>query len=71
MKIFMVIVSSHFMKVRRKILAVVVVLFAAGLAHATQKALKVDVYLVMVNVAVTDSDGRPVTDLKAENFQLF
>jgi Ca-activated chloride channel family protein len=47
------------------------VLFAAGLAHAAQKALKVDVDLVMVNVAVTDSDGRPVTDLKAESFQLF
>jgi Ca-activated chloride channel homolog len=71
MKIFMVIVSSHFMKVRRKILAFVVVLFAAGLAHAAQKALKVDVDLVMVNVAVADSDGRPVTDLKAESFQLF
>jgi Ca-activated chloride channel family protein len=59
------------MKVRRKILAIVVVLFAAGLAHAAQKALKVDVDLVMVNVAVMDSDGRPVTDLKAESFQVF
>jgi len=48
-----------------------VVLFAAGLAHATQKALKIDVDLVMVNVAVMDSDGRPVTDLKAERFQMF
>ena len=25
----------------------------------------------MVNVAVTDSDNRPITDLKAENFQIF
>jgi Ca-activated chloride channel family protein len=59
------------MKARRKIVAMVMVLFAAGLAHAAQKALKVDVDLVMVNVAVTDSDGRPVTDLKAEGFQVF
>jgi Ca-activated chloride channel family protein len=71
MKIFVVIVSSHFMKVRRKTLAIAVVLFAAGLAHAAQKALKVDVDLVMVSVAVMDSDGRPVTDLKAESFQVF
>jgi Ca-activated chloride channel homolog len=71
MKILVVIVSSHFMKVRRKILAIVVVLLAAGLAHAAQKALKVDVDLVMVNVAVADSDGRPVTDLKGESFQVF
>jgi Ca-activated chloride channel family protein len=59
------------MKVRRKTLAVAVVLFAAGLAHAAQKALKVDVDLVMVNVAAMDADGRPVTNLKAESFQVF
>src|SRR5215831_14385805 len=60
------------MKHRRKSLAIaVVLLLAAGLAHATQKALKVDVDLVMVNVTVTDSDGRPVTDLKPESFQMF
>src|SRR2546425_1416944 len=39
--------------------------------YPAQKSLKVDVELVMVNVAVTDSDTRPVTDLKAENFQIF
>src|SRR5256885_3371876 len=39
--------------------------------YPAQKSLKVDVELVMVNVAVTDSDNRPVTDLKAENFQIF
>src|SRR5438128_9636534 len=39
--------------------------------YPAQKSLKVDVDLVMVNVAVTDSDNRPVTDLKAENFQIF
>src|SRR6516162_644314 len=60
------------MKHRRKSLALaVVLLLTAGLAHATQKALKVDVDLVMVNVTVTDSDGRPVTDLKPESFQVF
>jgi Ca-activated chloride channel family protein len=36
-----------------------------------QKALKVDVDLVMVNVTVTDPDNRLVTDLKPDNFQLF
>src|SRR5215467_3339129 len=71
MKFLVVIVSSHFMNFRRKSVVLLAVLFAAGLAHAAQKALKVDVDLVMVNVAVTDSDGRPVTDLKAESFQVF
>src|SRR5947209_8425498 len=42
-----------------------------GVFHAAQKALKVDVDLVMVNIAVTDSDNRSVTDLKAENFHVF
>src|SRR5437868_197839 len=49
-----------------------VFLFAAcGVLYAAQKALKVDVELVMVNVSVNDSDGHPLTDLKAENFQVF
>src|SRR3989442_5563461 len=39
--------------------------------YPAQKSLKVDVELVMVNVAVTDSDNRPITNLKAENFQIF
>src|SRR6266581_9093036 len=39
--------------------------------YPAQKSLKVDVELVMVNVSVTDSDNRPVTDLKAEKFQIF
>src|SRR5262249_17925925 len=38
---------------------------------AAQKSLKVDVDLVMVNVTVADSDNRFITDLKAENFQIF
>src|SRR5215470_15652087 len=59
------------MKHRRKSLVMAVVLLAAGLAHATQKALKVDVDLVMVNVTVTESDGRPLTNLKPESFQVF
>jgi Ca-activated chloride channel family protein len=71
MKFLVVIVSSHFMTFRRKTFALVVVFFAAGLTHAAQKALKIDVDLVMVTVAVTDSDGRPVTDLKPDNFQVF
>src|SRR5215470_7872458 len=59
------------MKHRRKSLVMAVVLLAAGLAHATQKALKVDVDLVMVNVTVTESDGRPLTNLKPDSFQVF
>jgi Ca-activated chloride channel homolog len=59
------------MNFRWKCLVLAVVLSAAGLAHAAQKALKIDVDLVMINVAVTDSDGRPVTDLKPESFQVF
>src|SRR5437870_11018430 len=47
------------------------VFLLAGDVCPAQRSLKVDVELVMVNVAVTDSDNRPVTDLKAENFQIF
>ncbi len=67
----MVIVSTHFMNRRTKILAFAVVLLVAALAQAAQKALKIDVDLVMVSVAVSDSDGRPLTALKEQSFQLF
>jgi len=49
----------------------VIVLFSASLGYAAQKALKIDVDLVMVNVAVRDADSRPVTSLKAGDFQIF
>lgn len=55
----------------RKTFIVALVLLGAGLAYAVQKPFKIDVDLVMVNVAVRDSDNRAVTNLKAENFQLF
>jgi VWFA-related protein len=54
----------------RKFLLIVLVLSVAGIVCA-QKGIKVDVDLVMVNVAATDSDNHVITDLKAENFQLF
>jgi VWFA-related protein len=38
---------------------------------AAQKALKVDVDLVMFNVSVTDSDNHPIKDLQPENFEIF
>jgi Ca-activated chloride channel family protein len=41
------------------------------ISYATQKFLKVDVDLVMVNVAVVDSENRSVMDLKANNFHIF
>jgi Ca-activated chloride channel family protein len=59
------------MTLRQKSYAVLIVLFSASVAYAAQKALKIDVDLVMVNVAVRDADNRPVTSLKAEDFQLF
>lgn len=37
----------------------------------SQKPLKVDVDLVMVNVTITDGENRLITDLKPQNFQLF
>ena len=55
---------------RRLIILATAILFVGSLG-AAQKSLKVDVELVMVNVAVTDSDNRPITNLKAENFQIF
>ncbi len=42
-----------------------------SLLLALQKPLKVDVDLVMVTASVTDGGNRSVSDLKAENFQLF
>src|SRR5881409_9104 len=62
--------SHHFMAQRRLIILATAILFVGSLG-AAQKSLKVDVELVMVNVAVTDSDNRPITNLKAENFQIF
>ena len=59
------------MTLRRELLFIGVVLLGAVTAYAAQKALKVDIDLVMVNVAVRDPENRAVTDLKAENFQLF
>jgi Ca-activated chloride channel homolog len=57
---------------RTSILACVAALsIAGGVLHAEQKPLKVDVDLVMVNVSAIDSENRSVTDLKAENFQIF
>ena len=44
---------------------------ASGMLYAAQKSLRVDVDLVMLNVAVIDSGNRSVTDLKAGNFQIF
>src|SRR5438094_9684318 len=53
-----------------KMLALGAFVLVAGVLFA-QKALKVDVDLVIVNVTVTDPDNKLVTDLKLENFQLF
>ena len=60
----------HSMTRRNGIVIFVVVLLAAGVVYA-QKSLKVDVDLVMFNVAVANSENRFVMDLKAEDFQVF
>ena len=59
------------MGIRGKILISVAVFLTAGVLFGAQKALKVDVDLVMVNVTVMDGGNRFVTDLKPDNFQLF
>ena len=59
------------MTLRSKIPLFAVVFFAAGFVLTAQKTLKVDIDLVMMSVAVTDSANRLVTDLKADRFQLF
>src|SRR3989454_11909627 len=66
-----VIESHHFMAQRRRLIILATAILFVGGVYAAQKSLKVDVELVMVSVAVTDSDNRPITDLKAENFQIF
>ena len=40
-------------------------------ARSSESAVKVDVDLVLVNAAVTDSDGRAVTGLDKTHFQLW
>src|SRR5215467_8437238 len=59
------------MNLRKKMIFAAVVFLTTGAVFAAQKALKVDVDLVMFSVTVSDSDNRFVTDLKPENFQLF
>jgi Ca-activated chloride channel family protein len=59
------------MTFRRKTVFIAVVLLSAVATYAAQKALKIDVDLVMVNVAVKDLENRAVGDLKAENFSVF
>jgi Ca-activated chloride channel family protein len=61
-----------FMLQRHGIFIFATLLFTvSGISYATQKSLKVDVDLVMVNVAVVDSENRSVTDLQADNFHIF
>jgi VWFA-related protein len=51
--------------------------FAVAMAHAAsaqtqlRPSFKVDVRLVEVDAIVTDADGRPVPDLRKEDFQVF
>jgi Ca-activated chloride channel family protein len=59
------------MILRKKIIFAALVFLTTGVVFAAQKALKVDVDLVMFSVTVSDSDNRFVTDLKPESFQLF
>lgn len=53
-----------------KVLLIVLLLVGSCGLYA-QRGIKVDVDLVMVNVAVTDPDNHVITDLGPENFQLF
>lgn len=59
------------MSLRSRVVVGVFVFIAAGMLYAAQKPLKVDVDLVMVNVSVSNSENRFVSDLKPDNFQLF
>src|SRR4029078_8738319 len=59
------------MTLRSKVSILLAVFLGTSAVFAAQKALKIDVDLVMFNVTVTDNDNRFVTDLKPENFQLF
>jgi Ca-activated chloride channel family protein len=61
---------TRFMAPPIKVVVLIALLFA-GIAVYAQKPLKVDVDLVMVNATVIGPDNRLITDLKAENFQLF
>jgi Ca-activated chloride channel family protein len=56
---------------RSMMLVLAAVAVTAGAALAAQKAIKVDVDLVMVTVSVANEDNQFVSNLKAENFQVF
>src|SRR5947209_20232178 len=56
---------------RKTLFVLAGVFLAASALLAQQKALKVNVELVMVNATVTDSANRLITDLDADHFQLF
>lgn len=71
LRVSRVITCAHPMPLRSKIPVFAVVFCAAGFVLAAQKTLKVDIDLVMMSVAVSDSANRLVTDLRAESFQIF
>lgn len=65
------VVSTHFFMTSRGKMLLLVVIFLLGGVLCAQKAIKVDIDLVMVNVTVTDPGNKLITDLNRENFQLF
>jgi VWFA-related protein len=68
-----------FMKTRRSLFVLPVLALISASAHtAAQQApvpapgvIRINVNLVQVDAVVTDSKGKPVTDLRAEDFEIF
>lgn len=62
-------------RIKKALLAAALLLIAGAVyaqtSEAQRKPIKIDIDLVMINATVTDSENRPITDLKAEHFELF
>src|SRR5262245_26119758 len=65
---------SSFRSIRIPVLAVLACAFLvqsrAQQAPAPNAVIRIDVNLVQVDAVVTDAKGKPVTDLKVEDFEL-
>jgi len=59
------------MKYIRFISVFIITLFAIISANAQDETIRVETDLVTVNVAVTDKQGKPVKNLRQEQFEIF
>ncbi|HLM59507.1 MAG TPA: VWA domain-containing protein [Pyrinomonadaceae bacterium] len=59
------------MKIKQKLLLFLIGALSVVAVHAQEEPIRIGTELVTVNVAVTDSKGKPVAGLKPEQFEIF